>query len=44
MMIWVCLSYSGTESVVIPLPQAIINREFFVEEVLADFDEERVQN
>jgi hypothetical protein len=43
-MILTCFSRSGIENVIALSPQEALNRESFVERVLADFDEEREQN
>jgi hypothetical protein len=39
-MIWICFFRSRIESLVFLSPRETFNREFFVEKVLADFDEE----
>jgi hypothetical protein len=43
-VIWICFFRSGIESLVFLPPRETFNREFFVEKVLADFDEEVAQN
>jgi hypothetical protein len=43
-MIWVYFSRFGIGNIVLLLPKEIFDREFFVEIVLSDFDEERAGN
>jgi hypothetical protein len=43
-MIGVCFLRSGIRNTVLLRPKETFDREFFVEKVLADFDEERVRN
>jgi hypothetical protein len=43
-MIWVCLSLSGIGNTVLSSSKEILDREFFVQHVLGDFDEELAQN
>jgi hypothetical protein len=45
-IIWVCFSRSGIENIILLLPKEkeTFDREFFVEQVLSDFDKERAQD
>jgi hypothetical protein len=43
-MTWVCFSRSGIGNVLLLPSKETLDREFFVEKVLADFDKERARN